>query len=570
MPSPLYLCLHLCDFAAQALAVALVAPRAGSTLTGHPRAVAVLAGAPPLERVFAMNQEARRLGLVPGMSRLQAESFPVLVLRRDRQLEDISFAELMGCAGRFSPRVETIAAPREESCGATLLLDVSGSERLLGSAQQIAVSLHRAVSGLGCESSGYEFNAAAGYEASVAAAHNACAALLAARGLPGVTAIAPGREAETLAPLAPSVLEPDAAQAQTLAAWGIHTLGQLAALPTRALAARLGQGGLRLQAQARGEYNHLLRPTEEPPDALLCEAVELEHPVELLEPLLFLLSHMLERVLQRAAQRALAIAAVETCLVLEGNALDGASNPAARPEHRRPEHRRTVRPALAERDRPTLLKLLQLDLEMHPPPGAVVALRIVAHPARPQTAQQGLFTAQAPEAGRMEILLARLRKLVGEERVGAPELLDTHAPESFRVAGFAVDQASLPGVARRPPPMAAASATSPPTMPAGHAPALRIVRPPCAVAIELRGDAPVAMDYEGQRRPLQARSGPWRSSGAWWTNPAWCREEWDVALEEEPRRCLRLAYEPGADGYAAAGATLAARNGCWYVIGIYD
>jgi protein ImuB len=226
-----------------------------------------------------------------------------------------------------------------------------------------------------------------------------------------------------------------------------------------------------------------------------------------------------------------------------------------------------VRPALAERDRPTLLKLLQLDLEMHPPPGAVVALRIVAHPARPQTAQQGLFAAQAPEAGRMEILLARLRKLVGEERVGAPELLDTHAPEAFRVAGFAVDQASLPGVARRAPPMAAA--TPSPTLPASHAPALRMVRPPCAVAIELRGDAPAAMDYEGQRRPLQARSGPWRSSGAWWTNPAWCREEWDVALEEEPRRCLRLAYEPGTDGYAATGAA-PARNGCWYVIGIYD
>jgi hypothetical protein len=88
-----------------------------------------------------MNQEARRLGLEPGMSRLQAESFPVLVLRRDRPQEDLSFAELVRCAGRFSPRMETIAAPREESCGATLLLDVSGSERLLGSARQIAMSL---------------------------------------------------------------------------------------------------------------------------------------------------------------------------------------------------------------------------------------------------------------------------------------------------------------------------------------------------------------------------------------------------------------------------------------------
>ena len=558
MPSPLYLCLHLRDFAAQALAGSLAA----SPAQPRPPAVAVLSGDPPLERVFALNQQARQLGLAPGMSRLQAESFPLLVLRRDRRLEDISFARLTRCAQRFSPRMETIASPGEESCGATLVLDVSGSERLLGSAPQIAASLHRAASALEC---------AARYEASVAASHNACVALLAARGIPGVTAIAAGCEAETLAPLPLGVLEPDAVQAQTLAAWGIHTLGQLAALPTQALAARLGQSGLRLQAQARGEYNHLLLPAQEPADAVLYEAMELEHPVELLEPLLFLLSHMLEQVLQRAAQRALAIAAVETCLMLDGNALDSNAPGNAANHAVRPEHRRTVRPALPERDRRTLLKLLQLDLELHPPPGAVVALRIAAHPARPQMAQPGLFAAQAPEAGRMEILLARLRKLVGEGRVGAPELLDTRAPESFRVAGFDIGQAFLPGSAKHVLSTAASLGESFATQPGGHAPAMRMLRPPRAVVIQLRGNTPSAMYDEGQRLPLQAVSGPWRSSGAWWTHPAWCREEWDVAIAEEPRRCLRLAYDPGAGGYAATDAAPAAgAAGCWYVIGIYD
>ena len=560
MPSPLYLCLHLRDFAAQALAGSLAA----SPAQPHPPAVAVLSGEPPLERVFAMNQRARQLGLAPGMSRLQAESFPLLVLRRDRRQEDISFAQLMSCAEQFSPRMETIASPGEESCGATLVLDVSGSERLLGSPSQIAANLHRAASTPEC---------ATRYEASVAASHNACAALLAARGIPGVTAIASGGEAETLAPLPLGVLEPDAAQAQILAAWGIHTLGQLAALPTQALVARLGQSGsgLHLQTQARAEHNHLLLPTQEPADAVLSEAMELEHPVELLEPLLFLLSHMLEQVLQRAAQRALAIAAVETCLVLDGNALDATAPGSAANHARRHEHRRTVRPALPERDRRTLLKLLQLDLELHPPPGAVVALRIAAHPARPQVAQPGLFAAQAPEAGRMEILLARLRKLVGEGRVGAPELLDTHAPESFRVAGFDIGQAFLPGSAKRALPTAAFLAESFATQPASHAPALRMLRPPRAVTIQLRGNTPSAMYDEGQWLLLQAVSGPWRSSGAWWTHPAWCREEWDVAIAEEPRRCLRLAYDPAAGGYAATDAAPAAdAAGCWYVIGIYD
>ena len=536
MSSPLYLCVHVCDFAAQALTRGHIDSPLDSKDKQRSHAVAVLSGDPPLERVFAMNHPARLLGLEPGMSRVQAESFPVAVLRRDRQQEELSFAELISCAQQFSPRIETIASPQEESCGATLVLDITGSERLFGTAQQIATTLWHSIRD-------------AGYDPNVAAARNAYVAILAARGIPGVQTIASGREVETLAPLPLIVLDIGDAEAQTFTTWGIQTLGQLAALPTKSLIARLGQSGLHLQAQARGEYNHLLVPTGEPADAILCESLELEHPVELLEPLLFLLSQMLEQVMQRAAQRALSIASVETCLILERNTLDASRTSDDAP---RSEHRRTVRPALPERDRQTLLKLIQLDLELHPPKAAVIALRIEAHPARPQIAQQGLFVAQAPEAGRLEILLARLRKLVGEGRAGSPELLDTHAPEAFRVANFEIAQAASPDGANSP--------RSP------HGSALRMVRPPRAVGVELRGEAPSAMYYEGQRLLLQAGSGPWRSSGAWWTHPAWCREEWDVVLKEEvrqeearqenPQRCLRLAHDPAAN--------------CWYVIGIYD
>jgi protein ImuB len=555
---PLYLCIHLRDFAAQALTGRATADdkasHAAAEDASRPAAVAILSGGPPLERVFAMNAAARHLGLALGMSRVQAESFPIALLRRDRKQEDLAFAELIDCAQRFSPRVEILASPQEESCGATLLLDVSGSERLLGSPRQIATAVRRAICGLVCQTSG---------EVSVAVAHNACAALLKARGTLGAVAIASGREAEALAPLPLSVLQPGEEQAQTLASWGIHTLGELAALPTRPLAARLGQSGLRLQRQARGEDSHLLVPREDAADAPLCESMELEHPVELLEPLLFLLSHMLEQVTGRAAQRALAIASVEICLTLDGNAPDG--NTLAVCHH---EHRCRIRPALPERDRMTLLKLVQLELELHPPEAAVVALRIEAHPARPQPAQPGLFAAQAPEAGRMEILLARLCKLVGEGRVGAPELLDSHAPEAFRVARFEPGSGGQPTALHS---RTLVGTGQPTALRSQTLAALRMVRPPHAVAIEMRGNAPAAMQYEGRRQIVQAGSGPWRSSGAWWTHPSWCREEWDVVVRDavadadgptagppvaDAGRCLRLAHDPASGG--------------WYVIGIYD
>lgn len=505
MPAPLYLCLHVRDFAAQTLA------RLRPELRKRP--LAILDGDPPLETVFALNNQARNLGLELGMSRLQAESFDdISISPRVKQQEDVDFLILMHCAERISPRIEVLAAPQERSSGATLVLDVSASERLFGTPEQIATMLRRNVD-------------AAGFEVSIAISSNAFTAVFSARGFTGITVIRPGQEASTLAPLPVIVLELEPEQQETFTSWGIKTLGALAALPERALIARIGQTGYRLQALARGEYQHLLVPVEPSPDAILSESTELEHPVDLLEPLLFLLGRMLEQIVARAAERALAIAYVETELVL-----DCAS---------RQEHRWVVRPALPECNHHTLLKLIQLDLEMHPPQAAVIGLYIHAQPARPQTGQQGLFVPQTPQAGQLEVLLARLRKLLGEDRVGAPQLLDSHRPDAFRLVPF-VPNAS------------AASA-------AGngiHTSALRLLRPPRAVRVEIKNSRIVGLFLDGKKLPVEKASGPWKTSGAWWTHLNWCREEWDVTLGERERLYCRVAFDPRAQ--------------CWYLTGIYD
>ena len=199
-----------------------------------------------------------------------------------------------------------------------------------------------------------------------------------------------------------------------------------------------------------------------------------------------------------------------------------------------------VRPALPECNHHTLLKLVQLDLETHPPEAAVIALHMRAQPARPQTVQQGLFAPQTPEAGRLEVLLARLRKLLGEDRIGAPELLDNRHPDAFRMAPF------LPN-----------TSTSLQTAATGiRASALRMLRPPRAVRVEMQDSRMAALFLDGRKLSVFQASGPWKANGAWWTHSEWCREEWDVALGEQERLCCRIAYDPGAR--------------CWYLTGIYD
>ena len=151
--------------------------------------------------------------------------------------------------------------------------------------------------------------------------------------------------------------------------------------------------------------------------------------------------------------------------------------------------------------------------------------------------QQGLFAPQTPEAGRLEILLARLRKLVGEDRVGAPDLLDTHRADAFRMIPF------LPS-------------TNAPAATGMHASALRMLRPPRAVRMEMQHTRMAVMSFDGRKFPIHAASGPWKVSGAWWTHSEWCREEWDVSLGEPEILLCRVAYDPSARS--------------WYLTGIYD
>ena len=70
-------------------------------------------------------------------------------------------------------------------------------------------------------------------------------------------------------------------------------------------------------------------------------------------------------------------------------------------------------------------------------PGApIVKIHLAAEPARPRSAQGGLFLPPSPEPEKLELTLARIAGMVGEHKVGALELLDTHHPDGFRMQRF--------------------------------------------------------------------------------------------------------------------------------------
>ena len=80
MSTPLFFCLRIPEFAAQALI------RLRPALAKA--AVAVLEGDPPLEKTCAATLQARRLGVQHGMTRTELESFPHLTVLRRSQAEE--------------------------------------------------------------------------------------------------------------------------------------------------------------------------------------------------------------------------------------------------------------------------------------------------------------------------------------------------------------------------------------------------------------------------------------------------------------------------------------------------
>jgi len=522
-----FACIFVPDFPVEALL------RAERELRSQ--SLAVIEGKAPLQKVLAVNENARRAGVYPGMTKLQIEACTGLALRaRSLQQEAAAHAALLDCAQSFSPRVEAAGCD-------TIVLDLAGLEPLFGPLPKIARALARRASVLGLETS-------------VAVAANPDTAALAARGFSGVTVIPEGKEAEQLGSLPVEVLFSNSDEMQlleTFSRWGIRKLRDLAALPDIALSERLGQAGIHLQALAHGATSRTLVPVE--PLLVFEEVIELEYPLVLLEPLAFLLGRLLEQLCARLEARALATQELRLCLELENgwptedSSMNGGTGVLARPglaQARR--FQRTLRLPVPLLDSRTFLKLLQLDLKAHPPGAPIVKIQLAAEPVRPRAAQNGLFLPPSPEPEKLELTLARIAGIVGEDKVGSLELLDTHRPEGFRMLRFAPETFS-PERHRDTEknnstflfPTSSFSTSVPPCLRCDSShdlvTALRIFRPPIGVVVTMQDCKPACITCpkkEMQGEILWA-AGPWRSSGDWWEQEGWARDEWDIAVQAE-------------------------------------
>ena len=529
------------------------------------KAVVVLEGKFPMVTVVAANEAAAEAGIEPGMTKLQASAYPVELRQRSPAQEAAAHAALLDCAQAFSPRVEDTAPD-------TVVLDIAGLERLFGPPAKLAESLAQRAS---------EF----GLPVNIAVAANPDAAIHAARGFTGITVIPRGRQAERLGELPVDVLQVDPEVLATLDRWGIRNLRALAALPEVAIVERLGQEGFRLQKLARGAVERPLVPAE--PLLEFEETMELEYPIALLEPLAFILGRLLEQLCARLEARGRATNLLRLALMLDAAQIDDSSltqgdmvNQAIGSSGHReieritrsPDHpiTRFIRLPLPMLDARLFLKLLQLDLRAHPPAAPVMKVTLAAQPVKPRPGQGGLFLPASPPPDRLELTLARLAGIVGEQKIGAAEVLDTHRPDGFQMKRFAplAPQGLKQSGHREIGSSGHLKTDHPMTRSPDPAMVLRRFRPPLAATVETRDGEPVRIAAGEIRGELASISGPWRSSGEWWKGKTpridtdahgsnWAREEWDVALSNRNGIALYRIYRK-------------LESGTWFVEASYD
>jgi protein ImuB len=472
---------------------------------------------------------------------------------------------LSAIAQEFSPRYEQ---HRDD----LVSVDVSGLTRLLGPARTIGEEMRREA-------------AARGVRVHVAIAGTRTAALLLAIARPGLTVVAPGDEADALAPLAIGILNKIDDEGGTQSAqspqrrsdpkgfaafaglafpkWGLKTLGELAALPAADLVSRLGRPARVWQAMARGEDLRPLVPMLE--EERFEASLDLEWPIADLEPLSFVLTRLLEPLSTRLERRDRGAAVLHVLLRLVT---------------RETTARRLELPT-PMRDVRALRTLALLDLETHPAEAAIDRVTIVIDPTPGRVVQHTLYTRAQPTPEQLSTLLARLGALMGQDRFGVPAAIDTDRPGAFAMTPFAIthDQEverrarrarredvsqgsanSAVSAFDRPEP----SALSPePSM----ASALRRCRQPVPARVAVADGRPVRVTTD--RRGFAGGAvthcaGPWRTSGEWWLDgksgklevrsqksevqvqssdfkvqssgaagaAAWDRDEWDVSLND--------------------------------------
>jgi protein ImuB len=405
-------------------------------------------------------------------------------------VSDHSKEELLAVARQFAYGVELL----EDA----VLFDITGTETLFGTTAEIAARIQQALNG----------------KSNIAIAYNAAAALLHARNQPGISIV----EENSAVDLPLSALDIEPHTLEIFHALGLKTSADVNRIDDKELIARYGAEFKGTIDLAKNKADYVLTPNLK--ENNLSWHSELDFKVDDFEQLIFIVASGLEKILNRTAEYGLSTEHIDIDLRLDN---------------------RTSKPYQVKLSFPTLnkkfwLTIINLRIGNDPPGAEITALRLTAHFTRPRSVQRGLFASAKPEPENLQLTADKIKRLVGDENVGVPVLLDRRLPKPFKL-----DQQQLP----------LGNETLKPTEVVPML-ALNYFDPPLAAEVVVNKKILLYLRtslFEGR---VVEYGGVWKSSSQWWSLLDWRNLEWDIELED---RSLYRLQRSGRE---------------WFVIGKYD
>lgn len=408
-------------------------------------------------------------------------------LRRDK--EDLLFV-----AGQFSHAIEVM----EDG----LLFDVSGLDRLIGKPKTIA---RRILAELDKN----------GLSGSVAVAETAETAVLLARSDMAGSAVVRSPESFGKLPLHQFPIEQDTLN--VFGDLGVRTVEDLLRIPHEDLIGRYGKEFREVLDLIGQKGASLIAPNVRQESAVW--SYDLDSPIEDFEQLIFLLNHGLDKLFAQTSDHGFSTEQIDIIFRLR--------------EHEEKSYE--IKASFPTLERVFWLKLVNLRVSLDPPGSGIVGVRVVSHFAKPRASQRGLYAVSRPEPESLLLTVGKLKKLVGEENVGVPVVLDQRLAEAFTL-----DAEKLPKGTERME-----------TQKDEAIIAFNYFRPPIPAEVLVREKRLIHLRTRNFSGRVVNYSGVWRADSKWWDHP-WRTEEWDVEVE----------------GHGVYRLCLSGKD--WFVAGEYD
>lgn len=406
---------------------------------------------------------------------------------------------LTALAWEFSYLIETL----EDG----ILLDVSGLERLVGDRDAIAAKI---VDGLRRQN----------VAGSIAVAETIDSACLLARQHGGSAHQVHSSDGFSKLALSDLPIEQDVLKVFT--DLGVRKVEDLLAIPHDELIKRYGK-----------DFRNILDVIEQKCSSMLVSNVkehhvawnyDLDSPVQNFEQLIFLLNHGFEKLFTSIQQLGLSTEHLDIIFRLK-----------ALPSKGYEIKGYEIKTSFPTLERSFWLKLVNLRVSLDPPEAEIIAVSITAHFTKPRPSQRGLYAVSRPEPESLLLTINKLKKLVGENNVGQPLILNRRIAEPFTL-----DPDPLPNGVE--------SIQPEPRFPTL---AFTYYRPPQHAEVVYRDGRLVFVRTRYFDGYVNEYSGVWKGSSSWWDMP-WRTQEWDVEIEN--RGIYRLCRV----------------NKDWFLLGEYD